>query len=201
MPRPRNARHEPMQSSSQLRPRCALRLDLRIHLIDQMTILLRRLRPFEFQPANLLASRSLTHTNGTSLRRRQQLIVDTERLGQQPHRLDVLVAIKLGFPANLLHLLQDRRAHLRFLRRGLQRLEICGIDLPAYELTQETGEDVGLEAEDGHEAGLGAVAVDVALRQPQQVAQIHVLDPLWGDVFALGELEDVLHAVDDGKAA
>ncbi|KAI7092138.1 acetyl-CoA synthetase-like protein [Hortaea werneckii] len=159
---------------------------LGVHLINNIAILLRRLRTLKLEPVESSC---------------QRLIPKTMRLQHQPDVPHMLIAVELGLLAHLHQLLQDRRAHLLLLRGRLERLEIGVLNLDADGFLEEGGEHVGLDAEDGDQVRLRAVAVHVCLAQVRRVREVHVLDPLGRDVLALRKLQDVLSTVNDAEAA
>lgn len=131
------------------------------------------------------------------LRRCQELVFDSEGVDKKQAAANLFEAVELVALAYVVKDLEERLPHGRLGTGGLQALGIRGIDGLLEDVARPGSESDGVNAKDGHEAGLLGVAVHVRRRDQSSAAGVHILNPLGGDVLALGKLENVLLAIDN----
>lgn len=132
-----------------------------------------------------------------NLRRRQQAVVHGERLDVQQDVAHSLVAVELLLATNLVEGLENLSLDLGVAAGSLDTGDVGLLNLLLEHLAGESREVLGVDTEDGDEGRLRGVTVDVGGGEEVGVAEVDVLDTLGRDVLTLGELEDVLLAVDD----
>ena len=135
-----------------------------------------------------------------NLRRRQQAVVHGERLNIQQDVAHSLVAVELLLATDLVEGLENLGLDLGVTAGSLDTGDVGLLNLLLEHLAGEGREVLGVDTEDRDEGRLRGVTVDVGGGEEVGVAEVDVLDTLGRDVLTLGELEDVLLAVDDLEA-
>ena len=132
-----------------------------------------------------------------NLRRRQQAVIHGERLDIQQDVAHSLVAVEFLLATNLVEGLENLGLDLGVAAGSLDTGNVGLLNLLLEHLAGKGREVLGVDTEDGDEGRLRGVTVDVGGGEEVGVAEVDVLDTLGRDVLTLGELEDVLLAVDD----
>lgn len=130
--------------------------------------------------------------------RGEDLVLDGEGVGLEVDRLGKFKAAQLSFLANLGELVQDSLVDIGVLAQLLVAQFLAS---NAGQLGSHKGvERLGLRHDDGDETVLQRVTVQEDLGH-NGVLGVYVLDLLGSNVLTLGELENVLLAVNDDEAA
>ncbi|KAI6759075.1 hypothetical protein HG531_013836 [Fusarium graminearum] len=128
-------------------------------------------------------------------------VVDSEGVNIEVDIAHLLKAVEFVLLANTVENLEKLGLHLGVVGCNAQICNLVGGDGLLQDLASEWGKVLHVDAENRDQRRLSAVTVNKSRVDEAGATHVNILDTLRGDVLALGELEDVLLAIDDLEAA